>query len=65
MNLQQEIATLVTGAIVGLVAETHKTLQLDRGSETDRQTDRQGKSIAKKLADFTRQQVMIKAKTRK
>ena len=48
MNLQQEIATLVTGAIVGLVAETHKPLQLDRDSETDRQTDRQRKSIAKK-----------------
>ena len=41
MNLQQEIATLVTGAIVGLVAETHKPLQLDRDSETDRQTDRE------------------------
>ena len=45
MNLQQEIATLVTGAIVGLVAETHKPLQLDRYSETDRQTDRQAEKV--------------------
>ena len=52
MNLQQEIATLVTGAIVGLVAETHQPLQLDRGSETDRQTDRQRKSIAKNTSTF-------------
>ena len=50
MNLQQEIATLVTGAIVGLVAETHKPLQLDRDSETDRQTER--KSIAKNTSRF-------------
>ena len=40
MNLQQEIATLVTGKIVGLVAETHMVLQLDRDSETDRQTEK-------------------------
>ena len=40
MNLQQEIATLVTGAIVGLVAEKPKPLQLDRDSETDRQTEK-------------------------
>ena len=52
MNLQQEIATLVTGPIVGLVAETHKPLQLDRDSETDRQTDRQRKSIAKNTSRF-------------
>ena len=54
MNLQQEIATLVTGAIVGLVAETHKPLQLDRDSETDSQTDRhtERKSIAKNTSRF-------------
>ena len=45
MNLQQEIATLVTGAIVGLVAETHKPLQLEKDNETDRQTDRQTEKV--------------------
>ena len=45
MNLQQESATLVTGAIGGLVGETHKPLQLDRDSETDRQTDRQTEKV--------------------